>query len=242
MKYLFSNKTKIDQHKIATILLDNKVETNDNFEYLIISDKQYRSLPKDLIETLELPDSIYESDDWSIISKISGCLVTQEIQEHFLNILPPLVFTSTYLQVSEAVDFVGGKPTYQTFKKTEYPNVWRYVGACWRNSSTLPVVDSKLEKSIQTRREESHNAVKASEKLLSNKLKTILDIPCEIVIRGVGEGNKPDIKFTVIVKQDFVNFLKKIVDSNSNLIYDGPFVKDEFTDEYYYYLIFRTSL
>lgn len=57
-----------------------------------------------------------------------GDRVDEEMYEHFLNVMPPIVNTSHILQVSEPYDFVDGKPTYMTFVKEDY--FWVYKGNC----------------------------------------------------------------------------------------------------------------
>lgn len=59
-----------------------------------------------------------------------GDVVDTEMYEHFLNIMTPLTFTSTLLQVREAYDFVDGRSVYLTFKKED--NSWVYCGYCFR--------------------------------------------------------------------------------------------------------------
>lgn len=63
-----------------------------------------------------------------------GDLVDEEIYMNFLNILPPAKQTYGYLQVGEATDHIGGKPTYLTFTEAENGN-WRYRGHCFYGES-----------------------------------------------------------------------------------------------------------
>lgn len=62
-----------------------------------------------------------------------GDIVDEEMYNHFLNILPPLVWNGYYLQVREAQSYVCGGNTYLTFS---YENGnWIYKGECHRNQT-----------------------------------------------------------------------------------------------------------
>ena len=62
-----------------------------------------------------------------------GDIVDEEMYNHFLNIMPPLIFSSTLLQVSEPCDYLQGGNTYITFQK-ENGN-WIYKGECHKNKT-----------------------------------------------------------------------------------------------------------
>lgn len=62
-----------------------------------------------------------------------GDKVDEEMYNHFLNILPPLIFTDSMLQVSEPYDWVGSKNTYVTFILQD--GYWTYMGHCHRGES-----------------------------------------------------------------------------------------------------------
>lgn len=62
-----------------------------------------------------------------------GDIVDNEMFEHFLNILFPLVWTSNFLQVSEPCDYLKGQNTYTTFAKEN--GYWVYKGECHKNKS-----------------------------------------------------------------------------------------------------------
>ncbi|MEG1409707.1 MAG: hypothetical protein RSB77_03605 [Bacilli bacterium] len=63
-----------------------------------------------------------------------GDRVDNEIYEHFLNVLPPLVYRSNMLQVSEPYgwDSRGGS-TYTTFINDGIS--WVYKGHCFKNQT-----------------------------------------------------------------------------------------------------------
>lgn len=71
--------------------------------------------------------------DYDTIDKYlqPGDIVDKEMYEHFLNIIPPLVYTDRLLQVGEACDFIGGKNTYTTFELVS--GNWIYRGECHKN-------------------------------------------------------------------------------------------------------------
>ena len=63
-----------------------------------------------------------------------GDIVTEDIVDYFLNILPPRAISHCYLQVGEAhshVFDVSGRlrPTFTTFAKCD--GLWRYYGNCF---------------------------------------------------------------------------------------------------------------
>lgn len=63
----------------------------------------------------------------------SGDKVDDEMYEHFLNILPPLIDTKNMLQVSEPYDHVNGKAVFATFIRKE--GYWIYAGNCYKGES-----------------------------------------------------------------------------------------------------------
>ncbi|WP_368263016.1 hypothetical protein [Clostridium disporicum] len=62
-----------------------------------------------------------------------GDIVDNEMYEHFLNVIPPLTFTSSLLQVREVYDYVDGRGVYFTLKKEN--GVWIYCGHCFRGET-----------------------------------------------------------------------------------------------------------
>lgn len=62
-----------------------------------------------------------------------GDKVDEEMYEHFLNVLPPLVNRTNMLQVSEPYDYVDGKNTYTTFTKEN--GYWTYRGNCHKGET-----------------------------------------------------------------------------------------------------------
>ena len=75
-----------------------------------------------------------ESDASSIEKYLNpGDIVDEEMYNHFLNIMPPLVWDGYYLQVREACDYINGGNTYTTF--TYENGNWVYKGECHRNQT-----------------------------------------------------------------------------------------------------------
>lgn len=78
-----------------------------------------------------------------------GDTVDEEIADHFLNVLPPLVQKEGYFQCSEPYSHVktdDGKfyaPTYTTFRKNR-EGKWVFIGNCFRNGT----VDKTKEKHV----------------------------------------------------------------------------------------------
>jgi hypothetical protein len=62
-------------------------------------------------------------------------LVDDEMFDYFLGVLPPEFYSSTILQIGEPSNHVGGRPTFQTLKRT--PAGWAYRGTCFRGE-TIP--------------------------------------------------------------------------------------------------------
>ena len=63
-----------------------------------------------------------------------GDRVDNEIYEHFLDVLPPLVNRYNYFQTSEASGSDGkGNSTYLTFIKDDIS--WIYLGDCCKNGT-----------------------------------------------------------------------------------------------------------
>lgn len=62
-----------------------------------------------------------------------GDVVDEEMYNHFLNVLPPLVNRSNFLQVSEPYDYVEGKNTYCTFEREN--GVWVFKGHCHKGEN-----------------------------------------------------------------------------------------------------------
>lgn len=89
-----------------------------------------------MLKEKEIKIKTYE--DWGAYQQLDdylkvGDIVDEEMVEHFLNVLPPLMYTHNYLQVSEACDFRNGKNTYTTFEKVN--GQWFYRGDCNRGKT-----------------------------------------------------------------------------------------------------------
>lgn len=60
-------------------------------------------------------------------------LVDEEIQNHFINVLPPATLNGQLIQIGEPHSHVGGRATYPTLKRTS--EGWAYAGNCFKGSS-----------------------------------------------------------------------------------------------------------
>lgn len=63
-----------------------------------------------------------------------GSIVSEEVVDNFMNMLPPRTLSFGYLQVGEAYSHVYDidrrlRPTYMTFARRN--GVWRYYGNCF---------------------------------------------------------------------------------------------------------------
>ena len=63
-----------------------------------------------------------------------GDVVSEDVVDHFMNIMPPRAMSYGYLQVGEPYSHVYDidrrlRPTYMTFAKCD--GVWRYYGHCF---------------------------------------------------------------------------------------------------------------
>ena len=62
-----------------------------------------------------------------------GDIVDEEIQDFFINVLPPACWNSEVIQIGEACDHVEGKATYSTLKKTS--EGWAWAGECHKGKT-----------------------------------------------------------------------------------------------------------
>lgn len=67
-----------------------------------------------------------------------GDYVDGEIVDHCFNVLPPVCFTSTIIQMGEQYSYVNDRPTYITLHKTD--KGWMYVGCCHRGEIVEPTI------------------------------------------------------------------------------------------------------
>ncbi|RJX40956.1 hypothetical protein D3P09_02760 [Paenibacillus pinisoli] len=67
-----------------------------------------------------------------------GDEVDEDIVNHFLNVLPPVSWSSTLLQMGEPYSHVGGRPTFATLKRDG--GRWFYAGCCYCGERT-PVIN-----------------------------------------------------------------------------------------------------
>jgi hypothetical protein len=65
-----------------------------------------------------------------------GDVVDEEMQNYFIDVLPPATMNGECLQIGEAYSHVNGKSTYPTLKNTF--NGWVYAGHCHRGQTTEP--------------------------------------------------------------------------------------------------------
>lgn len=63
-----------------------------------------------------------------------GDEVDEDIVSYFLNVLPPVSWSSTLIQMGEPYSHVGGRPTFATLKRDG--GRWFYVGCCHCGEST----------------------------------------------------------------------------------------------------------
>ena len=57
-----------------------------------------------------------------------GDQIDEEMYNYFINVVPPKVLHSNYVQMGEPYSISKGKPTYPTLKKIS--NKWVYIGNC----------------------------------------------------------------------------------------------------------------
>lgn len=67
-----------------------------------------------------------------------GDIVSEDIVDYFIDLLPPVSMTFGFVQVGEAVAHVYDishilKPVFMTFAKMD--NKWRYLGNCFKNET-----------------------------------------------------------------------------------------------------------
>ena len=151
MKYLLSQENTDKLWKAYYLYLDYleknslpklSLDVQEGIEkgWMIVSKNFFDSQDQVFQTQFKRPKIIYGMDDWTKLSDLpAGCMVDEDVYDHFLNILPPLGDSWNYLlQVSEAIDHVNGRTTYNTFIATSYTKVWRYCGACWRGKDFIP--------------------------------------------------------------------------------------------------------
>ena len=81
---------------------------------------------------MEFTDLTGKSSIYEYIKK--GDIVSEDIVDNFMNIMPPRTMSYGYLQVGESYSHVYDidhrlRPTYMTFAKCD--GVWRYYGNCF---------------------------------------------------------------------------------------------------------------
>lgn len=67
---------------------------------------------------------------------IPGDIVSQDVVEHFRNVMIPKTDNAYLMQMGEAQDFVDGKSTYMTFANEG--NGWTYKGNCYKGENKTP--------------------------------------------------------------------------------------------------------
>ena len=67
---------------------------------------------------------------------VPGDIVSQDVVEHFRNVMIPKTDNSYLMQMGEAQDFIDGKSTYMTFAHEE--KGWVYKGNCHKGESKTP--------------------------------------------------------------------------------------------------------
>lgn len=120
------------------------IEDRNEFDHLIKGDlTEYR-------KPVEYPSEynghkVYGMKDWNkgFDEQFKpGELFTSEIAEYFLDVLPPVCWSSTFVQVGEPHDHRKDKeghfkPTYATFEAVkgtfnDVDSVWKYCGNCFK--------------------------------------------------------------------------------------------------------------
>ena len=70
---------------------------------------------------------------WGDYARI-GDIVSEDVTDYFMNVMPPRVMSYGYLQVGEPYNHIYDldrriRPTFATFAKSD--GVWRYYGHCF---------------------------------------------------------------------------------------------------------------
>jgi len=75
------------------------------------------------------------SESRQVLSKFLqiGDIVDEEIEEYFLNVLPPITWNNNIIQIGEPCDNVEGKNTYSTLKRTS--EGWIWAGECHKDKT-----------------------------------------------------------------------------------------------------------
>ena len=82
-------------------------------------------------------------------------LISEDIVKYFINISPPVIWNSLYVQAGEPFDHItddDGKlqPCYLTFKREDNNSDWKFVGVCFKyGSENLYIEDSVYDKFIK---------------------------------------------------------------------------------------------
>lgn len=71
--------------------------------------------------------------NWDYYAKV-GDVVSEDVVDHFMNVMPPRAMSYGYLQVGEPYSHIYDldrrlRPTFATFAKCD--GVWRYYGHCF---------------------------------------------------------------------------------------------------------------
>ena len=79
-----------------------------------------------------------------------GDLVSEDVADYFLCVLPPACMTGGIIHIGEPNSHVNGRATYATIKRT--PEGWVYCGNCHRGQTTEPVGADWLDRYIEEQR------------------------------------------------------------------------------------------
>jgi hypothetical protein len=77
-----------------------------------------------------------------------GDLVDEEMQNYFIDVLPPATMNGTCIQIGEPYSHVNGKATYPTLKSTG--KGWAYAGHCHRGETEEPTESRTIIRFIKS--------------------------------------------------------------------------------------------
>jgi len=77
-----------------------------------------------------------------------GDIVDEEMADYFVEVLPPVTFTNSIVQIGEAYSHINGRATYNTLVNSN--EGWMYCGHCHKGATTEPTEERLMIKLIKS--------------------------------------------------------------------------------------------